>query len=114
MIEKKIFHNTALRDIRFAREGRDLVLFFDNAADGHHYGEIHCIGLLEFAYQSLGFIHYADDGDSLFPLFVRDVLVQDTAHGYTLRIEAGLVLQVSCLNVRLEQALEFDGASLVG
>lgn len=109
MTDEKIFQNTALQDIRFAHQGRDLVLFFDSAESGRFYGEIHCEGLLEFAFQSLGFIHYPDDGESLFPLFVRDVLVQPTHQGYTLRIEAGLVIQISCLNIRLEQDLPFDG-----
>ncbi|QMT34325.1 hypothetical protein LNQ82_07860 [Conchiformibius steedae DSM 2580] len=109
MTDEKIFQNTALQDIRFAHQGRDLILFFDNTENGRYYGEIHCEGLLEFTFQSLGFIHYPDDGDSLFPLFVRDVLVQPTHQGYTLRIEAGLVIQISCLNMRVEQDLAFDG-----
>lgn len=108
MTEKRIFPNTALQNMYFADDGRDVVLHFSNTFDGRDFGEIHCKGVLELAYNSNGFLNYADGTDSLFPLFVRDVLLQETHRGYVLRIEAGLVIHIACVKVRLEQALEYN------
>lgn len=94
MTNKHVFQKTTLKHIEFTQNGRDILLHFTDPQHGGNIGKLRCVGILEFYYLSNGFLNYADDQDSLFPLFVSEVVISPHRNGYELRIDAGLVIHI--------------------
>lgn len=95
MNKSSIFKNTGLYEIKFLNEGRDIALYFTDTSLGHEYGHILCLGIQSFIFNSNDFIDYSDDTDTLFPLFIPEIVINNYETHDEITIDVGIYLKIS-------------------
>ena len=99
MNETFIFKNTGLYEIKFLNEGRDIILYFTDTLVGCEYGHILCLGIKSFVFDSNDFIDYSDNDDSLFPLFIPEITMNNYEEHDEITINVGIYLKISACKI---------------
>lgn len=99
MNELSIFKNTGLYEIKFLNEGRDIALYFTDTSLGYEYGHILCLGVKSFIFNYNNFIDYSDDTDTLFPLFIPEIIINNYEKYDEITIDVGVYLKISAYKI---------------
>ena len=99
MNELSIFKNTGLYEIKFLNEGRDIALYFTDTSLGYEYGHILCLGVKSFIFNYNNFIDYSDDTDTLFPLFIPEIIINNYEKYDEITIDVGVYLKISACKI---------------
>lgn len=94
-----IFKNTGLYKIKFLNDGRDIALYFTDTLLGYEYGHILCLGIKFFIFNINDFIDYSDNADTLFPLFIPEIILNKYENYDEITIDVGIYLKISACKI---------------
>ena len=98
-----LFKNTGLYNIAMSNNGRDIILYFTDTIIGKNYGYIICKDILSFSLNINNFIDYSDNEDSLFPIFIPEVILNQNDSYKEITIDVGVFIRITSNKILIQE-----------